>query len=279
MPYRPYLILHTQYLKPKNRVSHLTSQILCLIIALLVLTSCNRRNLAYFSDLDRQGVFTETIGAVSQPKIKPDDLLGITVSSINPEANMLFNRGAIAGEGSSANSGSGELSNLGYIVNEEGFIHFPVLGKVKLGGLTKEEARERLVEALEEYLKEPIVNIRYLNYRITVIGEVNRPSTFTVPSEKINILTALGMAGDLTVYGKRENILLIREEEGVRTMTRVNLNSKEILDSPYFYLQQNDVVYVEPVEARAAQASLTRSNISIALSVASVLAIILTRVL
>jgi polysaccharide export outer membrane protein len=220
-------------------------------------------------------VYTETIGNVSEPKIKPDDLLGITVNSLNPEANVLFNSGAVPSEASQDVS----LAQQGYLVSQEGFIDFPVLGKIKLGGLTKEEARNKLVNELQEYLKDPIVNIRYLNYRITVIGEVNRPSSFTIPSEKINLLTAIGMAGDLTIYGKRENILLIREEAGVRTMTRVNLNSKEILDSPYFYLQQNDVVYVEPVAARAAQASLTRSNISIVLSAASVLAIILTRFL
>jgi polysaccharide export outer membrane protein len=248
---------------------------LYLFALLLLFASCSKRNLAYFSDLDGQGVYTETIGNVSEPKIKQDDLLSITVNSLNPEANVLFNSGAVPSEGSQDIS----LANQGYLVNQEGYIDFPVLGKVKLGGLTKEEARNKLVEELQQYLKDPIVNIRYLNYRITVIGEVNRPSSFTIPSEKINILTAIGMAGDLTVFGKRENILLIREEAGVRTMTRVNLNSKEILDSPYFYLQQNDVVYVEPVKARAAQASLTRSNISIILSAASVLAIILTRLL
>ena len=264
MPHRSYPIPHTPYL--------------FLLAALLAFTSCNRRNLAYFSDLQGQSTYTEKVSNVTEPKIKPDDLLSITVTSINPEANMLFNQGVIASEGN-VGTGGVDKSTLGYVVNSEGLINLPMLGKVELGGLTKEEATRKITEALEEYLKNPIVNIRYLNYRITVIGEVNRPSTFTVPTEKINLLTALGMAGDLTVYGKRENILIIREEGGERTMTRVNLNNKNILDSPYFYLQQNDVVYVEPVETKAAQASLTRSNIAIALSAASVLAIILTRIL
>ena len=244
----------------------------------MAFTSCNRRNLAYFSDLQGQSTYTEKVSNATEPKIKPDDLLSITVTSINPEANMLFNQGVIASEGN-VGTGGVDKSTQGYVVNSEGLINLPMLGKVELGGLTKEEATLKITEALEEYLKEPIVNIRYLNYRITVIGEVNRPSTFTVPTEKINLLTALGMAGDLTVYGKRENILIIREEGGERTMTRVNLNNKDILDSPYFYLQQNDVVYVEPVETKADQASLTRSNLSIALAAASVLAIIITRIL
>ena len=244
---------------------------------LLLFASCSKRNLAYFSDLEGQGVYTETIGHASEPKIKPDDLLSITVTSINPEANMLFNQGVIASEGN-VGTGGVDKSTLGYVVNSEGLINLPILGKVELGGLTKEEATQKITSLLEEYLQDPIVNIRYLNYRITVIGEVNKPSTFTVPTEKINLLTALGLAGDLTVFGKRENILIIREEGGERTMTRVNLNNKEILNSPYFYLQQNDVVYVEPVETKAEQASLTRSNISIALAAASVLAIIITRI-
>ena len=264
--------LRTSCVKQHKRMKF---NILYLFAILLLFASCSKRNLSYFSDLEGQGVYTEIIGNVSEPKIKPDDLLSITVNSLNPEANVLFNSGAVPSEAKQEVS----LAQQGYLVNKEGNINFPVLGKIQVGGLTKEEARNKLVEELQEYLKDPIVNIRYLNYRITVIGEVNRPSSFTIPSEKINLLTAIGMAGDLTVFGKRENILLIREEAGVRTMTRVNLNSKEILDSPYFYLQQNDVVYVEPVEARAAQASLTRSNISIALSAASILAIILTRIL
>ena len=264
MPHRSYLIPHTPYL--------------LLLFALLAFTSCNRRNLAYFSDLQGQAVYTEKVSNVTETKIKPDDLLSITVTSINPEANMLFNQGVIASEGN-AGTGGVDKSTQGYVVNSEGLINLPMLGKVELGGLTKEEATKKITEALEEYLKEPIVNIRYLNYRITVIGEVNNPSTFIVPTEKVNLLTALGLAGDLTVYGKRENILIIREEGGERIMTRVNLNNKDILDSPYFYLQQNDVVYVEPVETKAAQASLTRSNISIALSVVSVLVIVIIRIL
>ena len=149
---------------------------------------------------------------------------------------------------------------------------------MQIGGLSKEEAKEKLVEQLEEYLKDPIVNIRYLNYRVTVIGEVNRPSTFTIPSEKINILEALGMAGDMTAYGKRENVLIIREEEGERTMTRVNLNNKELLNSPYFFLQQNDVVYVEPDRLKQVNASTNARTISIITAITSLAIVIATRV-
>ena len=263
MPHPSYLIPHTPYL--------------FLLAAIVAFTSCNRRNLAYFSDLEGQAVYTEKVSNATEPKIKPDDLLSITVTSINPEANMLFNQGVIASEG---NFGSGVMdkSTQGYVVNSEGLLNLPMLGKVKLGGLTKEEATQRITKALEEYLKEPIVNIRYLNYRITVIGEVNRPSTFTVPTEKINILEALGMAGDMTAFGKRENVLIIREEEGERIMTRVNLNNKDILNSPYFYLQQNDVVYVEPDRLKQINASTNARTISILASVTSLAIIIATRI-
>src|SRR5690606_16855091 len=126
--------------------------------------------------------------------------------------------------------------NPGFLVDHEGFIEYPILGKIKIGGLSKEQAKQELQKHLQIYLKDPVVNIRFQNYRITVIGEVTRPSTFVLPSERTNILTAIGMAGDLTIFGKRENVLLIREEDGVRTMVRLNLNNKDVLNSPYFYL-------------------------------------------
>lgn len=252
------------------------------LLLLITLGSCSKRNLAYFSDLQENPMYAEQITNTSEPSIQSDDLLSITVTSLSPEANSLFNRGALpAGTVTDFSAGS-RVSNIqdeGYLVDDEGFIEFPVLGKVKLGGLTKKKAKECLALQLQDYLNGPIVNIRYLNYRITVIGEVNRPSTFTIPSEKINILAALGMAGDMTAYGKRENVLVIREENGERKMVRLNLNNTELMNSPYFYLQQNDVLYVEPDKARAAQTNLTRSNLSIALSAASVLSIIFLRIL
>lgn len=181
-------------------------------------------------------------------------------------------------EGAVTGSSSGAGNAEGYLVDDEGFIRFPVLRKVKLGGLTTDEAREKLEAELQQYLNEPVVAIRYLNYRITVLGEVNRPSTFVVPSEKISILTALGMAGDMTPFGKRESVLLIREVEGVRTVTRMNLNSREFLSTPYFYLQQNDVVYVEPDKAREVQASTNVRAISIIGSLTTLAIIIATRI-
>ena len=252
------------------------------LLGLLLLFASCTRNLTYFTETDEQAIrmeHTEIVDNNITPKIKPGDLLSIRVTSLSPEANTLFNQGIITTGGSSSGMSAGTSNAEGYLVDAEGYIQFPILGKLKVGGLSKEEARNNLVNSLQEYLREPVVNIRYLNYRITVIGEVRNPSTFTVPAEKVDILTALGMAGDLTPYGKRENVLIIREEEGVRTMTRMNLNSRDVLSSPYFYLQQNDVIYVEPVPTRGYAASSLRTNIPFILSITTTVIFLIVRLL
>ena len=254
---------------------------LLFLLILLSLASCSRRNLLYFSDSKEKAVQMEYLisnSSVNDPKIQPNDLLSITVTSLSPEANVLFNKGEVIQVGNSGgfSSNAPNVLSEGYLVDKEGNVDFPVLGKVQLGGITKAEAKEKINQQLLRYLKEPVVNIRFLNFRVTVVGEVNRPSTFTIPSEKITILEAIGMAGDLTIYGKRENVLLIREENGAKTLTRLNLNSKELLNSPYFYLQQNDVIYIEPSKARVGQASTTRGDISLVVSIASLLSILVS---
>ncbi|WP_017732629.1 polysaccharide biosynthesis/export family protein [Nafulsella turpanensis] len=254
------------------------------LLGILLLTSCAKRNLAYLSDLEATG-YAEEVSNVIEPEIQPDDLLSISVTSLSPEGNMLFNRGEVIPAGATANYGAQSSylhtnSNLyreGYLVDPEGFIDFPVLGRVHIAGLTKAEAKEMLKQKLEKVLINPIINIRYLNYTVTVVGEVNRPGTFTIPSERINIIEALGLAGDMTAYGKRENVLIMREEEGVRKATRLNLNSKEVLSSPYFYLQPKDVVYVEPHRMKKAQVSTDTRWIAIAGSALSVLILAISR--
>ncbi|MEK6481701.1 polysaccharide biosynthesis/export family protein [Catalinimonas sp. 4WD22] len=239
----------------------------------ITLASCSQRNLTYFSDLPESIAYTESIQNAVEPVIQPDDLLSITVSTLNPESNLLFNSGVLTTIGSASSSGGTVTKiNEGYLVDTQGAVNFPVLGKVSLAGLTIEEATEKMTEELQSEVKDPIVNIRFLNFRITVIGEVSQPSTFTVPTERINILEALGLAGDMTPFGKRENVLLIREKDGERTAVRLDLNHKDLLASPYFYLQQNDVVYVEPVKARGIQANTGRINLLFALSIATSLA-------
>lgn len=215
---------------------------------------------------------------ILEPRIQPTDYITVRVSTLNPETNLLFNTGVISNVGGNAgSSNAGYLSTDGYRVDKDGAINFPVLGRVVLGGLTIDEATEKLTKLLEKEAKNPIVNIKIINFKVTVLGEVDNPGTFSVSTDNINIVEAIGLAGDLTPFGKRENVLLIRMQDGVRTTARIDLNKKDTFSSPYFYLQQNDIIYVEPVKARAEQASMTRSNLSLAFSVISIATFLITR--
>lgn len=253
-------------------------RLFCLVlIGCSSLFSCTTRNLIYFSDLPKGDFNTQPVENFNDTRIQPLDVLSITVSTLNPESNLLFNSGVFANLGSDATGSVGTPLNDGYRVDKSGEIGFPVLGKVALGGLTLDEATAKMVDLLESEVRNPIVNVKMLNFKITVVGEVNRPSAFPVLTEKINIIEAIGLAGDLTAFGKRENVLLIREIDGKRSTIRMNLNNKDVFLSPYYYLQQNDIVYVEPVRAKASQASMGRQNLSIALSVVSILSIFITQ--
>lgn len=213
------------------------------LFILIALSSCSRQNLVYFSDMANTEPSTPVKNYMS-PKIQPDDILSISVSSLSPESNVLFNNVLLPTTGNT--NIIAEKINEGYLVDKNGFINFPVIGKIALAGLTKEEATEKMTDVIKTQVKNPIVNVRFVNFKVTVIGEVAKPATFPVQTEKINVLEALGLAGDMTEYGRRENVLIIREKEGVRTTARLNLNAKSVFNSPYFYLQQNDIVYVEP---------------------------------
>lgn len=248
---------------------------------LLVLSAgCgSKRNLVYFSDLPDSAVYRADIVNQIEPTIQAGDILRITVNSLNAETNMLFNTGAMVAAGEERRTtAEADLVSEGYLVNEAGYITFPVIGQVLLEGLTREQARQKLVSEVSQYAKDPIINIRLVNFKITVVGEVHRPSTFAVPNEKINIVEALGMAGDMTEFGQRENVLVIREKHGQRSMVRLNLNEKEAFNSPYFYLQQNDVVYVEPSRYRDPSGERTMRILSVVFSGLTALGLFIWRV-
>lgn len=252
---------------------------LAFVLAMLLLTSCaEKRNLVYFSDVQQNDAFQMAITNSHEPKIQPGDILAITVSSLDPTSNAMFNTGAnVQGTTNNTSAGSTNLGKEGYLVGNDGTINFPVVGKINLSGLTLTQAHNRMSEELNKYVKEPIVNLRYLNFKVTVIGEVNRPSTFAVDNDKVNVLEALGLAGDMTAYGKRENVLVIRESEGKRHMARLNLNSSAAFNSPYFHLQQNDIVYVEPDIMKEKNVSRNPNTIPILLGITSVVTIIVSR--
>ncbi|MBW8683667.1 polysaccharide biosynthesis/export family protein [Chitinophaga rhizophila] len=246
------------------------------LICCFFFTSCvSTQKSVYFNNLSDTVI--APVKGNFEPVIHKNDVLQIVVSSMNPEDAIVFNTPSVASTGI---AGVGTQTT-GYMVNEQGNIEYPVLGQVKAEGLTKAQLTAYLRNELDsrKLMKDPVVTIRFLNYRVTVIGEVARPTVVTVPSEKITVLEALGMAGDITVYGKKENVLLIREVNGEKTIKRLNLNSSEILTSPYYYLQSNDVVYVEPNKSKVAVATGSRTTIPIIISTLSLIVLTLDRLI
>jgi polysaccharide export outer membrane protein len=218
------------------------------LLGITSLTGCvNTKESTYFvgqndAELTSTPISPETV-------IAPNDLLGISVSSLNPSATDIFNTSTV--------NTYGQKQPAGYLVNKEGLIQFPVLGNIKAQGLTPEQLRAYIVKDVldKKLLVDPIVTVRVLNFKVTVLGEVLRPSVVDVPNEKISLLEALGMAGDITVTGKKDNVMVIREENDKKIIKRVNLTSTELFKSPYYYLKPNDIVYVEANKAKISSVS------------------------
>lgn len=240
--------------------------------------SCvNVKKAIYFNNIP-----DSTIRATIQnlePVIQKNDLLSISVSSLNITASEVFNTPNIITIHSSTATGGSAVAS-GYLVDQDGYIKFPILGNIKGAGFTKKALAENITQRLIEskQLLDPIVNVRYLNYKVTVLGEVARPTVLNVPNEKITLLEALGLAGDLTLYARRDNVMILRDEEGNKVIKRLNLQSSEILTSPYFYLKSNDVVYVEPTKSRVASTARFYQWIPIILSGISLAIIVIDRV-
>ena len=213
-----------------------------------------------------------------EPVFQKGDILSITVITPNESSARLFNQPVSNVGGASAEDGTVSAApSQGYLVNEKGNITFPFVGDVKAAGLTRAQLTDALSERVRKYIDSAIVSIRLTNYRITVLGEVMRPGTFSIPSERVTVLDAIGLAGDLSVYGKRNNIRVIRTSGGNRQTGTLDLNKGDIFDSPFFYLRQNDIVYVEMNEKKlpnSDQASLRR--VSIALGIISALGVVIS---
>lgn len=211
-----------------------------------------------------------------EPVIQKSDLLSITVSSPNAIASQPFNTTVTV---STQSIGYTSTQASGYLVDQDGFIDMPMLGRIKAAGLTKQGLKESITKLLTDskYLLYPVVSVRYLNFKVTVLGEVARPMVINVPDEKINILEALGFAGDMTIYARRDNVTLVREEQGKRIVKRLDLNSEKLLSSPFYYLKSNDIIYVEPNKAKVSAASNTRTWLPAILSGLSLAAVIIDR--
>lgn len=229
-----------------------------LLLLFRSLTSCTSSSkLVYLQDANASKA--ESKSAAYEPKLQADDLLSIIISAENPENTIPFNMPQIQGNYEIGNNQNGIKT---YLIDNKGDIDFPVIGKVKLGGLSTREASAKLSGLISEYIKNPGINLRILNFKISVLGEVNRPGSFSVSSERVTLLEAISNAGDLTIYGKRNNILIIRENNGVKTYDRVDITKSEFVSSPYYYLTQNDVVVVEPNKTRI-NASVVGPNASL----------------
>lgn len=238
-----------------------------LVIALLfVLSSCRSyREIPYFQEVNRNTVSQEDITNYSPLTIQPDDIIGINVLSLNADASAAFNYNAT------------NNPNIGYVVNQRGEIKLPLVGNMKVSGLTTDELRTQLQRTLLTYLREPTVNVRILNFKVSVFGDVLRPDVYSVANgERLTLPEALAMAGDLNITGLRE-VLLIRERNGKREYVPLDLKSKNIFNSPYYYLKNNDMIYVQPHKTKLAV--VENSKFTLGLTILSILGFALTQAL
>lgn len=238
-----------------------------LLMPVLFFSCASREKIIYYQNIDQ--VVKQDNAFVFDTKLQPDDLLMIVVMAENPEAALPFNMPSIMTP-STNEFETQQLRVNSYLIDANGFIQFPGLGAVKLGGLTRAQAIDKMVSELSKYIKNPKINLRILNFKVTVSGEVKQPSVHSIASERITLIEALTMSGDLTEYGKRENIMVIREKDGKKEIGRVDITKADFINSPYYYLSQNDHVYVEPNKTKV-NASSVGPNTGIIISAISLL--------
>lgn len=245
------------------------------ILFVLFLFSCkSREEVVYYQNID--GLANKEKSNSYEIKIQPDDLLMIIVSADDPETAIPFNLSTISVASTySLNAMRGQEVMQSYLVSADGFIDFPVLGKLKLAGLTRSEVLQLFQDKISKYIKNPIINLRIMNFKVSVQGEVTLPGTYNVASERITLIEALTLAKDLTIYGKRDNILIIREIDGVKSYNRVDITKADFINSPFYYLAQNDVVYVEPNKVRINGAAVG-ANTGVIISITSLVITLIT---
>lgn len=259
-----------------------------ILLAAVCLTACAQvKDIAYFQN--RVDDHPEKIDMHAGIVIQPKDMISIVVSSRNPELVPMFNLPVISYQAGSEIVNSGQQRLLGYVVDNDGCIDFPVLGRLEVGGMTRWQLSEMIKDRLmkEGLLNDAVVTVEFMNFKVSVLGEVNHPGTFTVEGDKITVLQAISLAGDLTIFGKRGNVTVMRELDGKRTFYDIDLCSVDLFKSPAYYLQQNDVIYVEPSAVKARQStvddkglrttSILVSSGSLLVSVATLLVSILAK--
>lgn len=256
------IIFAVVYKQRYNLMKKFFLPIVVLTIVVLLGSCSSGKDVPYFQNIDEISLAGSK--GLYDAKIMPKDMLTITVSTTDPAAAAPFNLsvGNTVGASGQLSNGGGNLQ--GYLVDNDGNINFPVIGHMHVQGMTKSQCQDMIREKLLPYMaatENPIVTVRMSSYRVTVTGEVNRPGVIPVSTEKMSIVEALAQAGDLTVYGKRDNIMLIREDEtGQKKMVRLNMNDANLINSPYYYLQQNDIIYVQPNSVKAKNAGIGPST-------------------
>jgi len=262
----------------KNSVSSVHKHLTIIIaVGALFLSSCaSKRETVYLNDLsDSVPRHTIPMSKFVEPLIQKDDILSISIETLSPSTTSASMQSA---GGSTTSATPLQNPTSGYLVDNNGEVQLPMIGKLKLTGLTTSQAKNMILEKAVIYLKDPVVQVRFVNFKITVLGEVNKPATYTVPSEKVSVLDVLGMAGDLTIFGRRENVMLIRDNEGVKDVVRLNLASSDFIKSPYFFLKQNDVLYVQPNDTKiSTNNTANRQILTTVISLISVAVLLITR--
>lgn len=239
------------------------------VLVVSIFSCASSRDVLLFQDIDELANYGEA--QRNNPTIQEDDMLIITVSAADMEAvrpyNLMIETRPTYTSRMNLSTNSQQQT---YLVDNEGTINFPILGKLHVAGKTRSELIEFLTTRISQDVINPIVNIRIVNYKVTVLGEVNRPGTYTIEGERVTLPEALGLAGDMTIYGKRKDVIILREVEGKREYKIIDLTSVASLDSDYYYLKQNDLIYVQPNNAQI-QSSTFNRNASVYISVASLL--------
>lgn len=246
-------------------------------ILLSVCFSCKTsKEIIYLQDIDTNKV--GTVDSEHSITIQPKDMLSIIISCKDPELAAMFNLPVVTYQSGSeiTSSNSASQSLTGYVVDENGYIDFPIIGKIEVAGLNRWQLQDKIRQELidRDLLKDMVVTVEFLNFKISILGEVNQPGSYKIEGDKVTILEAISMAKDLTIFGKRDQVYVIREDNNKRTTYRVDLRSAELFQSPVYYLQQNDIIYVQPNKVRAGQSTINENNmksVSLWISIASLL--------
>ncbi len=248
-----------------------------ILISVLFNLSCTPyKTVPYFQDVRKDTILNETINNYTPLTLQPGDLLGISVTSLNSQADLMFNYNLAAQPGV-ALAKPDQTAVVGYLVDNNGNINFPLLGLIKVSGIATADVATQLQDKLQAYLSKAVVNVRILNFKISVLGDVKNPGTFSIQDEKITITGALSLAGDLNITGIRNNVMLIREKDGIREFIPVNLLSKSITNSSYYYLKNNDVLYVQPNKVKVSFDEATVAKVSLIISAISILILIIRK--